>query len=500
MPNIDASIPLSGKDPFSSLSGMVGTMQGLQNLQTGAIQQQRQQTQLTQEQAAMDAQRAMSGILADPEMRLPDGTMDLNKFTQKAFQANPNNPAWGKVASDMLSSLAQSNKSVVELKNASVGLGEVGLQYVGHAAGALSLDPTLTKDKVLNILDSVKNVVPNSAAGPFIDVVNRMIGPLEDKPEILAKALKDFRDRTFPLAAQQPQTTFVQSGTQAVPAQSNALAGPVGPMAGATPVQTGLVPPSQAQNVKTDLLDNPYIEEKTPDGRIVNKPINANADAPMLEFPKGESKQSAELQRTLRTSVNQAAAAVPEQHFNNQQIIRLAKGTTTGEGAQIIANLKGAAAGLPWTSDEASNFNQLGHFLALQSNATAKQMGISTDFGRAGAEQAAGSTKWTGPAIERSAKINDALSTGLEYFNRGVEAAIKSPDNKIGPFALRDFQNTWAKNFDVNAARLLNASEHGDKKEISEIVTGLGGPNSVAAKELAKKAEILHKLSTEGHL
>ena len=111
---------------------------------------------------------------------------------------------------------------------------------------------------------------------------------------------------------------------------------------------------------------------------------------------EGRSPASLEAADKLYVATTQAAAQAPQRVFNNNKIIELANAAITGRGAETIAALAGGFAGVPWTGDAASYFNQLGHYLKMETATLAQTSGLSgTDQARATAEATVGSTGWT---------------------------------------------------------------------------------------------------------
>lgn len=270
---------------------------------------------------------------------------------------------------------------------------------------------------------------------------------------------------------------------------------PTGQAIPGTP-QTMQVPVGEQQTVQTNpVTQSPMTITKSPQG-VVQSVTQTPTGPGVPQLAPGQPQDIAIL-TPLRASVNMAAARVPESHFNNQQIIRLADETNTGKGASILQNMKGGYAGIPWTGDSAKNFNSLGHFIALEAQNNAKAMGAGTDAARELSSQATASTGWTKDAIKTAAKVNDALATGLDYFNRGMEKSISANGGNI--LAVRGFQNAWSQNFDPNVYRYANALEAGDKAEITKILGPEGSPQRKAkAAELARKSATLYRLSEEG--
>jgi hypothetical protein len=220
--------------------------------------------------------------------------------------------------------------------------------------------------------------------------------------------------------------------------------------------------------------------------------LPANAPARM---PAGETGVTLEAAQNLRTTVRNAAAQAPVQLFNNNQIIKLADDVITGRGANFIGSLSGGYAGLPFTSDNATNLNQLGHYMAMQTASLSQSSGLGgTDAGRATLGQISGTTEWTAQAIKQTARVNRALTTATELFNQGVDNAFNRTKN---PFSTPEFQQRWTQTLGadgINAIRLYDAMRNKDKEAIREVVTQAGGPNSPGYQNLVRKIGDMQKL------
>jgi hypothetical protein len=225
----------------------------------------------------------------------------------------------------------------------------------------------------------------------------------------------------------------------------------------------------------------------------VNQPPAAGRTVPVVaaptnapvRMPPGETPDTLKASQQIRMTANNGAAEVPMQQFNSNQIIKLADDVTTGKGVGLLTSLSGGYAALPWTSDQATNLNQLGHYMALQTSSLAKTAGLSgTDAANRLAGEMSGTTEWTAPAIKQTARVNRALSTGTELFNMGVENAFKRTQS---PFSAREFQNKWSGTADINAIRLYDALKNNDREAIAEVVRQAGGQNSAGYKSLVNK-------------
>lgn len=212
-------------------------------------------------------------------------------------------------------------------------------------------------------------------------------------------------------------------------------------------------------------------------------PVNA----PVRPRP-GESADRYTAAQNLRTSASSAAAQVPMQQFNNNQIIKLADNIVGGKGAETFANLTGGYAALPFGSDNASNLNQLGHYMSLQTASLAKSSGLGETAGAINTQnQISGTTEWTPAAIKNTARVNRALTTATDLFNKGVSASFKKSND---PMSSLDFQNEWANTLGSNgieAIRLYDAMKNNDKVGIKYVVDAVGGPKTKEYQELIDK-------------
>jgi hypothetical protein len=285
-------------------------------------------------------------------------------------------------------------------------------------------------------------------------------------------------------------------GEITIPAGANPAQQPGGPAANQMPtgVMGGSVQPQN--NIQAPVQTQPVAPPAAVQGQplpVAAAPVMpANAPARM---PAGETGVTLEAAQNLRATVRNAAAQAPVQQFNNNQIIKLADDVITGRGANFIGSLTGGYAGLPFTSDNATNLNQLGHYMAMQTASLSQSSGLGgTDAGRAIAGQISGTTEWTAPAIKQTARVNRALTTGTELFNQGVDNAFNRTKN---PFSATEFQQRWTQTLGadgINAVRLYDAMRNSDKEAIREVVTQAGGPNSPGYQNLVRKIQDMQKL------
>ena len=196
--------------------------------------------------------------------------------------------------------------------------------------------------------------------------------------------------------------------------------------------------------------------------------------------------------------VNQArekAVGVPMLRFNSGKIIEYAEKASTGTGGALLNDLKGNFAGLPYTRDEVTNYNLLGHQLALQNAELAKTPGInSSDAGQRLAGEMSGTTSWDRKSIIEATRTNRMMGEIVDLFNQGVKTHGKSPEKAI------EFQNKWNKTLDIDTIRLYDASlnKKTDPKAFESVVNNLGGKKSERAISAAKNIDKINDLITKG--
>ena len=262
------------------------------------------------------------------------------------------------------------------------------------------------------------------------------------------------------------------------------------PAAAAPPVTTG-GPQTFAVPPAPNIQPVPLPPANAPQPRPAVPPAVGGTTAVARVRP-GETTETVAQANALRNNSANAAAQVPLQSFNNNQIIKLADDVITGRGANFIGALTGGYAALPFTTDNATNLNQLGHYMALQTASLAQSSGLGgTDAARGIAGEISGTTSWTAPAIKQTARVNRALSTATDLFNQGVQAEFNRTKD---PLSARDFQNKWSQTVDINAVRLYDAMRNNDKEAIREVVSAAGGPNSPGYKRLVDNIGAMQRL------
>ncbi|MFM0300018.1 hypothetical protein PQQ99_07810 [Paraburkholderia sediminicola] len=209
----------------------------------------------------------------------------------------------------------------------------------------------------------------------------------------------------------------------------------------------------------------------------------------------GNVQKQAILQTVSLTPVNAAAQQVPTQRYNNAQIMQLSNSATEGPGSAQWNKMLGTI-GLANHSaeDAASQYQLIGHYVALQAQNNAAAMGVHTDAGQALSSMATGNTEMNRTALQEATRTNDALATGVQDFNQGLETAIKANGGDVR--AKRDFQNQWAQNFDPTIYKIKNALQAGDQQQASSIWNGL---STSQQQQMRTKQQNLINLINNGH-
>ena len=531
--------PVAGQiKPASNLSlaDMVNIGRGVQSYKSGQIALEQQDIGNQEQRKVADA------IKADPNLFMTDNSLDIEKAKTILPQLAP------RTYTDMLQKYTTMSKAEIEAKSAKQGLSTDKRNVLGQVFNLYGKAGIKDKNTYFTGMDEVLKTMPNDPdMARLVDSYKKIWNELPEntpwdqlaqrgaqtllnipqqetafrqQPGTISSGAATFPTVNTPSVAGQPPrqevgqvplvvaqvapggqneptgkvdmnnnpTYFVRDARGNIVGESTVPAGvPAGQMPGGMPTPLGgnMVP--QQQPV-------PGAGQMQPQRPPVNVPAPAPTNAP-VRMPAGENAATLEVAQNLRTSVRNSAAQAPIQQFNNNQIIKLADDVVTGKGANFVGSLTGGYALIPWSSDNATNLNQLGHYMAMQTASLSQSSGLGgTDAGRAIAGQISGTNEWTAPAIKQTARVNRALTTGTELFNQGIQNNF---DRTKNPFSATEFQQRWTQtlgNDGINAIRLYDAMRNNDKEAIREVVTQAGGPNSAGYQNLVRKIGDMQKL------
>lgn len=502
----NTNIPLGAQVPRTSLSDMINMASGITNLQQA---QQLQPVQL--EAARLQLQQAQQ----------------INPLLLRSQQAETQVAESTARPRITQSEQAAETARIATLK-AQLGLDDAQAQIAYSQGGALLGDPRIhnAAKKVDDAIDAIE------------DARDRMVA--NGVPRAKASAII----APFIVKAQNSPQTLVQDLTNAVQGASGGAA--IAAQVNRAPTQVGtgqtieLIPTSplqlgqQRQSVamelppgsrmvdtgRVDVNNNPIFNVFDSTGRATGqvtvptnapesslpgaaptapRPVAPQAAAPtpsmgVARMPAGETVETMALAKSIQLKANEAAQRVSQSQFNANQIIKLADEAATGRGADLLQGLTGgyAGLGLVGSTNMADALNKLGHYMALETANLASASGLGTDAARGIAERMTGTTSWTADAIKSTARINRAMSTGIDLFNQGVNNAVSQANNS--PFAARQFQNKWSQVADVNAFRLMDAIKNNDTVAGQELIKELGGPNSPKLKQLKLKVSTINNM------
>ncbi len=358
-----------------------------------------------------------------------------------------------------------------------------------------------TPDIVMSIAQTVKRGLLKSSdmaqmmAAPDFPAMD---APPEDVQKYIAFHLARATGAQTQLATMTPNVSMVPgvSNNQAssIPYNNNYNAGPIGPVPGAMPVPQS-IPPSAQDSEIVDRNGNTQVVHKDAFGNIVSTrpmpnsaPVGSGVGFPTMTA--GQPADIADAQKEVQ-SVRAAGDAAPTQANINQKILQLSKDTSTAPGSD---RWQKAFAGITF-GHGGDNYQELGKYLEKNAISAMSAMGAPSDARLGAATAANGSTQFNPGALQAVTKFNDAATTGLAMYRQGVDKAVGLKNSDYT--ALPAFKAAWAKNFDVDILRAMNAQRDGDKAELKKIADELG---PAKMKGLFDKWQNLQTLTQTGRL
>lgn len=461
------------QQPFETLGNVVNMANTVQQMQRGNIA-------LQTEDMVLRERQGVQQFLSNPRNYMNErGEVDSQKLQSSIMSIAPT------TGSEYVKQVTEAQKVGTEAKKALNELSEQERGIVGKIANSAVGMSADQARKVFGV-----HAEQNPRIAPLFKALDYALGGDQKTRDA---ALMQFGRSVQPVSEQQGaiQGTYLQTGGTAQQISPTALS--AGQATESLPITMA---PGNLETIEQDAAGNKHIVSRSPQGSILStRPLGGKPQGVGNSFnmPPGDREAIPQL-TAERQRINDAAKSAQTSRFNNAQILQLADETHPGKGAEILQRLGGGYAAIPWTSDSATNFNRLGHFIALEAVNASNAMGIGgTDAGRALAQQATLDTGWTKDAIKSAVKVNDALSAGLLKYNEGMEKAIKNAGGNV--LAAREFKNSWTQSFDVNLFRLQNAIERKDQGEIDSILGKKGSAEYRAnAKRLAEKSQRLDQL------
>lgn len=432
--------------------------------------------------------------------------------------------------SNALSQSAQANATVdtanvqpkIQQQAADTGMAQFKLsgaqaqQSMQLASGLIS-DPDFVKGNTDGMMEKLGQaqdtmvqqfgVDPKIARATIVTLQNQAL----HHPEQVRQSLINMTQQQQNGAGQQqsalPNAALVNNGAQTVPVATGnvALTGTApGSVVGA-PIANQVSPSSQ-EEVQSDAQGNRYVVQKGPSGVILGTRAvpGSTTGAPStpgaptsgpVNLPPNETAETRNQLQSERTAAQQAVTSAGTQHQLNREIYGIAEGNVqTATLGKWINNVAGTLGVPGLTPGESGDYNTLGKLLARSNQQLAQGMGPHTNAGLEQTNAANGTTDYDKNTIKKIANLNDALLTGTQMYQKGLETAIQ----QNGIFGKRQFDQAWGAAMDPDALRLKNAVDNGDKGQIQMLIKQAGGPNSAGAKSLLGKLQTLGALSSTG--
>jgi hypothetical protein len=268
-----------------------------------------------------------------------------------------------------------------------------------------------------------------------------------------------------------PQAPLVKSPSPQVttlPSGSLGIVGGVNGVPAGAPAQAPPPPPAKLQPIARPLPNAPTADQANYNDTIAKSRAEYGA---------------------VSGAANDPQNGVQVSRYRNGQILDLTKVAPTGPGKDIWNHVASQIPG-----EGADAYQKIGHYLAQQSAAMAGKMGVpNTNMGAETAAAAAGNTSQNPKAIAEITKVNDALNTGFDLYNRGL---AKVTNNGSDVSRAPAYKQAFGQNVDVNALRWADANRRGDKEEIAKLQQQ--GPQAI--QQWQQKLSTLKSLATVGDL
>lgn len=490
-----------------TLSGLMGIRNQQQQYQIGqqALQQGQQQLDVGQataqsaQQQMQERQMYQSALSTgkDPDgnvLKNPDGTLN---YPAVSNFANKYLPITGQaIQQNIISTLDNANTyhtNALKLTN------DQRSAVSGVLASGIGEPDSSGVTARLNDLAQ-----QNPGLAPFIKSAQQGVGQIPpganqvQRDQVLKHVVQGLQPAGTTAAQQAPQmgtTTGPGGGVQAFNVNPNSAT----PMGASGPEVAQGIPLGERQQVGVNgLTGGPTLTTRNGQGQVTGI---TNAPTQGVYVPQPGDAQALPVLQAERDAARQAFTTAGLQHTNNQIVLNnidnVAATGVAGQSFRNIASAFGIRAGD--ATDAATAYDMVGKGLERSALQAAQSMGPQTNAGLAAQVAANGSTHYTPAAIKEITKLNDAIVTGSQSYQPGLERAIAA-NPSAGVFAKRDYDQAWGANFDPRIYQMYNAAKSGDMAGVNSIVNSLGGKNSPQFKQLLDKAANLQKLTNSGSL
>jgi hypothetical protein len=438
---IDASIPLSGKQP-----DMLGKMSDILGVQ-------RQQVALASEKQTQTQRRGIadfdvSKIIGD------DGTIDLNKVPGSGLRE-----AAGDKFPEVLQQYLTVKQQQIAAKHSLVGLKGEQRAAFSQMMGALRSDPEINtpagQQKIAEAFGQYANMYGKDVEG----VLQAYAAPLQNAPpgkraQVLQNIQLQAISADSQASRQAPTFGYQNTGAREIRTQSN----PYAPGGTDVPAEINReVGPEGRESVQADVLGNQNVVQRAPTGQITGtRPLGA-ADGGQgpARFAPGE-RQSFEHQAEqnfVNVSATRAAASkAPQQLDQIRKAKELSESTSTGEWSANRAKIESGIAsfipGLDSATNDATKLQLLDKFAERIAADSAQVLGsnASTDAARDSIHRQNANIGYTKGAIKAVLDYAEAQTLAMNAKGDAQEKWLKQEGNGITK--AHDFETKWRQAYD----------------------------------------------------
>ncbi len=516
-------VPPNPQAGLNTLSNLLGIQQQRQALQTGQYTQASAQAESQVAGQNAKEKMALAQLLQDP---VGNGIVDSDGNPTKQAQSIVMRAAPTTGAGHYADIVSAAGKKI-EFNNAVNNLRTNERTEVQNTLGGVAADPNATASDAATALG---NLVESKRGTPVYDdyktigeTASTVLNHADQEQKKLGKQIPPGTEAWRPLAL-----NLVRGGLGAagIAGAGGIAAGTPTIMQTATGQQPGVIAPALAGGGFTptgEEVSAPPSVVTGPGNQLLRVPRGATTateisappaagpppppsgklqplQKPGLNDPAGQAnytariKQAGDEQAAVSNAANDPQNGVQVSRYRNGQILDLTKVAPTGPGKDIWNHV---ASQLPQDTSIGQNadaFQKIGHYLAQNSAAMAGKMGVpNTNMGQETAAAAAGNPGQNPGAIKEITKVNDALNTGFDLYNRGLsKVTTHGSDLSRAPA----YKQAFGQNVDVNALRWADAHRRNDTEEIGAL--SKQGPAAIAAWQ--KKLATLKSLATNGDL
>ncbi|HEX8106703.1 MAG TPA: hypothetical protein VF516_03195 [Kofleriaceae bacterium] len=494
VPDQTIATQIQTPDAMKSISGLLNAAGSMQQVRSQGID-------LQKKEQANKERLAVQQFMSNPDNFQTNGRIDLDKVN-KAIPSIA--PLTGSEVIDKLSTLSQNQTQALEAKQK---LTQSQRAIVAGPIGVLGRAGINDPAAYARELQSLKETNPdNPDLHRLIDAYSNTLKLVPAGEHVSKTAVKASQSLMSPDAQQTSLTPTVgltnTGGALAETISTPSVAGNAPSITMTGRQQPLTLSPGSQETMQTDQLGNPIVVTKSPQGTIVNTRPAPGAGVG-LQLRPGDA-QAIPVLEAERTSARNILSSAPIAHTTNKGILDelnnvISTGQTGGFMAKVASITGASPVGGTDAERAASAYDLIGKYTERNALEAAKAMGPGTNAGLEAAIKANGSAAYNPTALKKITKLNDAIVSGAEMYQPGLEKAI-SANPQRGVLAKREFDQAWAQNFDPLVMQIHNAQQAGDKAELQDLIKSIGGKDSARAKDVIRRAKNLEKLSADGRL